>query len=46
MTVDALDHFTIVTADLGAARRFYVEMLGLSEGDAIAYEKCFSKHGR
>ncbi len=33
MTVDALDHFTIVTADLGAARRFYVEMLGLSEGE-------------
>ena len=33
MTVDALDHFTIVTADLGAARRFYVEMLGLTEGE-------------
>ncbi len=33
MAIDALDHFTLVTADLDASRRFYVEALGLREGD-------------
>ena len=33
MTIDALDHFTIATSDLEASRRFYVEVLGLSDGE-------------
>ena len=33
MAIDALDHFTLVPADLDASRRFYVEALGLREGD-------------
>ncbi len=33
MAIDALDHFTLLPADLDASRRFYVEALGLREGD-------------
>lgn len=32
MPIDALDHVTIVSADLDAARDFYVHVLGLHEG--------------
>lgn len=32
MTVAAIDHYTILTADLDATRRFYCGLLGLSEG--------------
>jgi catechol 2,3-dioxygenase-like lactoylglutathione lyase family enzyme len=32
-TVDGLDHFTITTADLPRCRSFYMEVLGLTEGD-------------
>jgi catechol 2,3-dioxygenase-like lactoylglutathione lyase family enzyme len=31
--VDGLDHFTITTADLARCRSFYMEVLGLTEGD-------------
>ncbi|MBI3451404.1 MAG: VOC family protein [Rhodospirillales bacterium] len=32
MTIAGLDHFTILTEDIAATRRFYCELLGLSEG--------------
>jgi catechol 2,3-dioxygenase-like lactoylglutathione lyase family enzyme len=32
-SVDGLDHFTIPTADLTRCRSFYMEVLGLTEGD-------------
>lgn len=32
MPIHSLDHYTIVTADLDAARDFYVKVLGLHEG--------------
>ena len=32
MTVSALDHFTIVTADLDASVAFYTGILGLADG--------------
>ncbi|MCU0945553.1 MAG: VOC family protein [Rubritepida sp.] len=32
MGLDALNHFTIRTADLAATRAFYVEVLGMEEG--------------
>lgn len=32
MTVKGLDHCTILAADLAAARDFYVDVLGLTEG--------------
>lgn len=32
-SVDGLDHFTITTADLTRCRSFYMEVLGLTEGD-------------
>ena len=32
MAVAAIDHYTILTADLEATRRFYCGLLGLSEG--------------
>jgi catechol 2,3-dioxygenase-like lactoylglutathione lyase family enzyme len=31
--VDGLDHFTITTADLARSRSFYMDVLGLTEGD-------------
>ncbi len=33
MTVSALDHVNVRTADLEATRRFYVDVLGLRDGD-------------
>ena len=32
MTIDALNHFTVLTKDLDATRNFYVGILGLKEG--------------
>lgn len=32
MTVAGIDHYTILTADLDATRRFYCELLGLNDG--------------
>ncbi len=32
-TIDGLDHFTITTSDLPRCRSFYMEVLGLTEGD-------------
>ena len=37
MTVDALDHYTLRTADLDAAVDFYVEVLGLRNGERPAF---------
>jgi catechol 2,3-dioxygenase-like lactoylglutathione lyase family enzyme len=31
--VDGLDHFTITTSDLARSRSFYMDVLGLTEGD-------------
>lgn len=31
--VDGLDHFTITTSDLKRSRAFYMDVLGLTEGD-------------
>lgn len=31
--VDGLDHFTITTSDLKRSRSFYMDVLGLTEGD-------------
>ena len=38
MTIDALDHFTVAVSDLEASRRFYVEALGLHEGERPPFE--------
>ncbi len=38
MTIQALDHFTIVTGDLEASKRFYTEILGLAEGRRPAFK--------
>lgn len=32
MAIAGIDHYTILTEDLAATRRFYCELLGLSEG--------------
>ena len=32
-TIDGLDHFTITTSDLARCRSFYMDVLGLTEGD-------------
>jgi catechol 2,3-dioxygenase-like lactoylglutathione lyase family enzyme len=32
MAIDGIDHYTILTDDLPATRRFYCDLLGLSEG--------------
>ena len=32
MTIQALDHFTIVTPDVEASKTFYTEILGLKDG--------------
>jgi len=34
----SFDHFTIVVADLAASRRFYVELLGLTEMERPAFD--------
>jgi catechol 2,3-dioxygenase-like lactoylglutathione lyase family enzyme len=33
MTIQGLNHFTVLTDDLEATRRFYAEVLGLIEGE-------------
>lgn len=33
MAIQGLDHFTVLTDDLDATRRFYVDLLGLAEGE-------------
>lgn len=33
MTIQGLNHFTVLTEDLEATRRFYAEVLGLTEGE-------------
>ncbi|WP_333840770.1 VOC family protein [Pelomicrobium sp.] len=33
MTIQGLDHFTVLTEDLETTRRFYAEVLGLREGE-------------
>lgn len=33
MPIVGMNHFTVLAKDLAAARRFYVEILGLREGD-------------
>ncbi len=38
MTVDALDHYTLNTADLDATVDFYVELLGLRCGERPAFD--------
>ena len=38
MTIDGLDHVTIATSDLEASRRFYVETLGLRDGERPAFD--------
>ena len=30
--IDGMNHFTVLTADLDATRRFYIDILGLKEG--------------
>ena len=32
MAIDGMNHFTVLTHDLDATRRFYIDVLGLSEG--------------
>ena len=32
MAIDGMNHFTVLTADLDATRRFYIDVLGLKEG--------------
>ena len=38
MTIRALDHINVWTADLEATRRFYVDVLGLREGDRPGFQ--------
>ncbi len=38
MTIYGLDHFNVVTSDLEASRRFYVRVLGLSEGERPPFD--------
>jgi catechol 2,3-dioxygenase-like lactoylglutathione lyase family enzyme len=38
MTVKALDHYTIMTADLDGSVAFYTEILGLAEGPRPAFD--------
>jgi catechol 2,3-dioxygenase-like lactoylglutathione lyase family enzyme len=33
MTIHGLNHFTVLTDDLEATRRFYIDLLGLEEGE-------------
>ncbi len=32
MAIDGMNHFTVLTADLDATRKFYIDALGLKEG--------------
>jgi catechol 2,3-dioxygenase-like lactoylglutathione lyase family enzyme len=38
MAIDGIDHYTILTADLEATKRFYCGHLGLSEGPRPAFD--------
>jgi len=38
MKVDALDHFTIVTADLDTSIAFYTDVIGLSNGERPPFD--------
>ena len=38
MGLQAIDHFTIRTDDLAASRRFYVDILGLTDGDRPPFD--------
>ena len=38
MAIDGLDHITVNASDLDASRRFYVEVLGLRDGDRPAFD--------
>ena len=38
MPVAGIDHFTIITTDLAATRRFYCDLLGLAEGWRPAFD--------
>ena len=38
LKAQSFDHFTIVVADLAASRRFYVDLLGLSEMERPAFD--------
>lgn len=33
MSIQGLNHFTVLTDDLEATRRFYIDLLGLTEGE-------------
>ena len=38
MAIDGLDHITVNASDLDASRRFYVDVLGLRDGDRPAFD--------
>ena len=38
MAIDGLDHITVNASDLDASRRFYVDVLGLHDGDRPAFD--------
>ncbi len=38
MTIRALDHINVWTTDLEATRRFYIDILGLREGDRPGFQ--------
>ena len=38
MTIAGIDHITVNASDLDASRRFYVEVLGLRDGDRPAFD--------
>ena len=38
MAIDGLDHVNVSTADLDASRRFYIDVLGLIEGDRPPFD--------
>ena len=38
MVIDGLDHITLRVADLNASRRFYVDVIGLREGDRPPFD--------
>ena len=38
MVIDGLDHITLKVADLNASRRFYVDVIGLREGDRPPFD--------
>ncbi len=38
MTIAGIDHITVNASDLDASRRFYVDVLGLRDGDRPAFD--------